>query len=37
MPDSATLCEEILQQHHNHELAGHSGYTRMHKLITQNY
>jgi len=37
MPDSVTLCEEILQRHHNHELAGHPGYTKMHKFITQNY
>ena len=37
VPDSVTLHEEILQQHHDHELAGHPGYTKMHELITQNY
>ena len=35
--DSATLWEEIIWDHHNYELTGHSRYTKTHKLITKNY
>jgi len=35
--DSAMLREEIVTRHHDSELAGHLGYTKMHKLITRNY
>jgi len=35
--DSAMLHEEIVTRHHDSELAGHLGYTKMHKLITRNY
>jgi len=31
------LCEEIVTRHHDSELAGHPGYTKMHELITRNY
>ena len=37
VPDSATLREENVTKHHDSELAGHPGYTKMHKLITRNY
>jgi len=37
IPDSATLREEIVTRHHNSELAGHPGYTKMYELITRNY
>jgi len=37
VPDSATLREEILQLHHDQELAEHPGYTKTHELITWNY
>jgi len=35
--DLATLQEEILQLHHDQELAGHPGYTKTYELITWNY
>jgi len=34
--DSATL-QEIIQDHHNHELVRHSDYTKTHELITWSY
>jgi len=37
VPDSATLREQIVRDHHDHELAGHPGYTKTHELITRNY
>jgi len=37
VPDSVILREEIVTKHHDSELAGHPGYTKMHKLITRNY
>jgi len=37
VPDSATLQEDILQLHHDQELAGYPGYTKTHELITRNY
>ena len=37
IPDSVTLHEEIINRHHDSELAGHPGYTKTHKLITRNY
>jgi len=35
--DLAMLHEEIVTRHHDSELAGHLGYTKMHELITRNY
>jgi len=37
IPDSATLQEEIITKHHDFELAGYLGYTKMYELITRNY
>jgi len=37
VPDSSTLREEIINHHHESELAGHPGYTKTHELVTRNY
>jgi len=37
IPDLTTLQEQIIQDHYNHELKGHLGYTKTYKLITRNY
>jgi len=35
--DLLTLREEIISCHYKSELAGHSGYTKTHELVTRNY
>ena len=37
IPDLATLQEEIVTRHHDSELVGYLGYTKMYELITRNY
>jgi len=37
VPDLDTFCKEVLKAHHDQELAGYSGYTKTHELITRNY
>jgi len=33
VPDFATLREQIVRDHHDHELAGHPGYTKTHEPL----